>query len=193
MRRAVPMLLLLAGCAANPPLPPEREAQLAARSSELANRFQSELQIALKSAMVSGGPAAAIEVCAQAAPAIAQQLSAESGAQVRRTALQPRNPIAKPDAFERETMTAWRATPLDPAGKPMVRSATVSTDNGPAFRWMRAIPTQGMCLTCHGETLEPDVAAAISARYPDDKATGFREGQLRGALSIRWTGAALKG
>lgn len=130
--------------------------------------------------------------CAQVAPAIAERLSQESGAQVRRTALQPRNPAAKPDAFERETMTAWRTQPLDASGKPMVRSAAVSTDNGPAYRWIRAIPTQGMCLTCHGETLEPDVAAAITARYPDDKATGFREGQLRGALSIRWTGDALK-
>lgn len=193
MRRTLPMLMLLAGCSAAPALPPEREAHLAARSTELANSFQSELQAALKSALASGGPATAIEVCAQVAPAIAKRLSAESGAEIRRTALQPRNPGAKPDAFERETMTAWRAAPLDPAGKPMVRSAALSTDSGPAFRWMRAIPTQAMCLQCHGETIAPDVAAAISARYPDDKATGFREGQLRGALSIRWTGDALKG
>jgi hypothetical protein len=193
MRRALPILLALAGCSAAPALPPGREAQLAARSAELADAFQSELQAALKSALAAGGPAAAIEVCAQAAPAIAQRLSADSGAQVRRTALQPRNPAAKPDAFERETMTAWRAEPLDASAKPMVRSAAVSTDEGPAYRWMRAIPTQGMCLQCHGEMIEPDVAAAIAARYPDDKATGFREGQLRGALSIRWTGDALKG
>lgn len=193
MRRALPALLLLAGCSAAPVLPPDREADLAARSTTLADSFRSELQAALKSALAAGGPAAAIEVCAQAAPAIAERLSADSGAHVRRTALQPRNPAAKPDAFERETMTAWRATPLDAAGKPMVRSAAVRTDDGPAYRWMRAIPTQKMCLQCHGETLEPEVAAAIAGRYPDDKATGFREGQLRGALSIRWTGDALKG
>lgn len=192
MHRALSMLLLLSGCAASPAIAPQREAELAARSAQLANSFQSELQAALKSALAAGGPAAAIEVCADAAPAIAERLSAESGAQVRRTALKPRNPNAKPDAFERETMTAWRATPLDPTGKPMVRSAAVSTEDGPAYRWMRAIPTQGMCLTCHGETLEPDVAAAIAARYPDDKATGFREGQLRGALSIRWADDALQ-
>ena len=193
MHRSLPILLLLAGCTATPALPPQREAELAARSAQLADSFQSELQAALKSALASGGPAAAIEVCAQAAPAIAGRLSAESGAQVRRTALRPRNPAAKPDAFERETMTAWRAQPLDAAGRPMVRSAAVTTNGVPAYRWMRAIPTQGMCLACHGEAIEPDVAAAIAARYPDDKATGFREGQLRGALSIRWAGDALKG
>ncbi len=193
MRYALPFLVILAGCNGGPALPPDREAALAARSETLANNFQTELQAALKSALASGGPAAAIEVCAQTAPAIARRLSTESGAEVRRTALQPRNPDAKPDAFERETMTAWRAAPLDPAGEPMVRSAALSTDKGPAFRWMRAIPTQKMCLQCHGEAIAPDVAAAISARYPDDKAMGFREGQLRGALSIHWTGDALKG
>lgn len=190
---AIPLIALLASCSAPPAIPQQRQAELEARSEALANRFQSELQQALKAALADGGPVGAIEACAQIAPALAERLSAESGATVRRTALQARNPIAKPDAFERETMTAWRATPLDATGKPVVRSVSVSTDNGPAYRWMRAIPTQGMCLTCHGETLEPDVAAAIAARYPDDKATGFREGQLRGALSIRWTGDALKG
>jgi hypothetical protein len=193
MRHALPILVILAACSGSPALSPDREATLAARSEALANSFQSELQAALKAALASGGPAAAIDVCAQAAPAIAKRLSGESGAEVRRTALQPRNPDAKPDAFERETMTAWRAAPLDAAGTPMVRSAALSTDNGPAFRWIRAIPTQKMCLQCHGDAIAPDVAAAISARYPDDKATGFREGQLRGALSIRWTGEALKG
>jgi hypothetical protein len=193
MRAMLPILLVLTACSAAPALPPEREAALAARSALLADAFQSELQGALKGALASGGPAAAIEVCAQVAPAIAERLSAESGAQVRRTALKPRNPAAKPDAFERETMTAWRVSPLDQAGKPMVRGAGVSSDEGPAFRWMRAIPTQKMCLQCHGETIAPEVAAAIAARYPEDRATGFREGELRGALSIRWTGDALKG
>jgi hypothetical protein len=50
-----------------------------------------------------------------------------------------------------------------------------------------------MCLQCHGEALAPEVTQALAARYPDDRATGFREGQLRGALSIRWAGATVSG
>jgi hypothetical protein len=56
---------------------------------------------------------------------------------------------------------------------------------------MRAIPTAPVCTTCHGATVAPDVAAAIAARYPEDRATGFSPGDLRGAFSIAWTGKAL--
>jgi hypothetical protein len=51
---------------------------------------------------------------------------------------------------------------------------------------MRAIPTDALCLTCHGKTLAPDLAAAIARNYPGDQATGFELGQLRGAFSVTW-------
>jgi hypothetical protein len=51
---------------------------------------------------------------------------------------------------------------------------------------MRAIPTDAVCLTCHGATLAPELAAAIRRDYPDDAATGFSQGQLRGAFSVIW-------
>lgn len=41
---------------------------------------------------------------------------------------------------------------------------------------------QPMCLTCHGADLAPDVQAAIAERYPDDRATGYRTGELRGVI-----------
>lgn len=43
------------------------------------------------------------------------------------------------------------------------------------------------CLSCHGT--DPDVATSIAALYPKDKATGFRPGELRGAMLVRWTSA----
>jgi hypothetical protein len=51
---------------------------------------------------------------------------------------------------------------------------------------MRAIPMEPLCTTCHGKTLAPDVAAAIAKAYPNDQATGFEPGQLRGAVSVVW-------
>lgn len=69
-----------------------------ARSEILANRFQKELLSALTAAMAAEGPQGAIGVCSSIAPALAAQLSEESGASVRRTALKTRNPAAKSDA-----------------------------------------------------------------------------------------------
>jgi len=41
------------------------------------------------------------------------------------------------------------------------------------------------CLKCHGEQLDPAVQARIKELYPDDKATGYKTGDLRGAVTIR--------
>ena len=45
---------------------------------------------------------------------------------------------------------------------------------------------QPMCLNCHGEkaVLAPGVQDALNKIYPDDKAVGYKEGDLRGAWHI---------
>jgi hypothetical protein len=162
-----------------------REAE--ARSGVLADRFQKELMSALTAAMAAEGPQGAVGVCSGIAPALAAQLSEESGASVRRTALRTRNPAAKADATEQRVMEGWAAAPLDDNGRPKRWTAR----EGGEYRYMRAIPTMPMCLACHGENIAPEVSAAIRAHYPEDRATGFAPGQLRGAFAIRWDDAAL--
>lgn len=192
MRRIALSLLIATGlgaCASNE-MSHDRAAtavQAEARSAALADRFQKDLLGALTAAMAAEGPEGAIGVCSRIAPALAAQLSEESGAIVRRTALRTRNPAALADATERHVMESWTDAPLDENGRPKQWSAM----EGGTFRYMRAIPTMPMCLACHGETIAPEVRAAIRAHYPADEATGFRPGQLRGAFSIRWDEAAL--
>lgn len=183
------LALSLSACASNE-LAADRtkmaeEAQ--ARSEILADRFQKELLSALTDAMAAEGPQGAIGVCSSIAPALAAQLSGESGATVRRTALRTRNPAAKADATEQRVMESWAAAPLGEDGKPKRWAA----HEGDQHRYMRAIPTMPMCLACHGENIAPEVRAAIRAHYPEDQATGFAPGQLRGAFSVRWDDAAL--
>ena len=55
------------------------------------------------------------------------------------------------------------------------------------FRYMKAIPTGPICLNCHGGALTPDVSAKLKELYPDDKATGFKIGDLRGAFTVTLT------
>lgn len=180
-------LVVVAGCAALP-APPAAEgaADRLAASRALADRFQAELQQALAAAIAADGVAGAVTACAQIAPALAEGLSEESGATVRRTALRVRNPAAAPDAFERAALERLAAAPLDAEGRP----AEVMAVDGGRFRYLRAIPTRGLCLQCHGEAIAPEVKAAIAAAYPADRATGFREGELRGAFSIAWPPSA---
>jgi hypothetical protein len=160
-----------------------------ARSRVLADQLVGRLKLELQQALQAGGPVAAIDVCRTRAPAIAAELSTESGAQVGRTALRVRNPANAPDELERKVLLQFKdelaAAKSAPTGPPEA-VFELATPQGVEHRYMRAIPLQPPCVMCHGKALAPDVAAAIERLYPDDAATGFEPGELRGAVTVRW-------
>jgi hypothetical protein len=43
-----------------------------------------------------------------------------------------------------------------------------------------------LCVNCHGprDALAPGVAEILDAEYPDDRATGYRPGDLRGLVRV---------
>ena len=133
--------------------------------------------------MKQGGPMAAVGVCNQRAPEIAAQLSEETGFELSRTSLKPRaNPPADWERAVLEDFEARRAAGESPQAIEWHEVATV--DGKPHLRYMKAIGTKGVCLTCHGSDLDPALQAKIETLYPDDQATGFEKGDIRGAFSI---------
>jgi hypothetical protein len=174
---------MLAMVAASPADEPSLDAATAL-SRDVSVQFQQQLGSALQSAIKAQGTAGAVTACATIAPDVAARLSAESGATVRRTAIRYRNPLAAPDDYERTIMAALASAP---AGQMVESAGWTGTGDTRRFRYLRAIPTAPLCLSCHGSTIAPDVAAAIAAAYPNDKATGFASGTMRGAFSISWT------
>ena len=167
---------------------PETDERLA-RSRALAEQLAGQLKVELQQAMQSGGPVAAIEVCQSRAPEIAAQLGQPSGARVGRTALRVRNPANAPDDLERKVLQQFAdefAAAKSPLPGPSEAVFELRTPQGIEHRYMRAIPMQPLCVTCHGKTIAPEIAAAIASRYPEDAATGFETGDLRGAITVRW-------
>jgi len=167
------------------------------RSRALTMQLGTELKGELTRAIEQGGPVSAIAVCRERAPAIAARLSAESAAKVSRTALRVRNPSNAPDELQRavlqqfaEQLAAAPAATTTAAGGPPEAVFEIKGPGGIERRYMRAIPTDAVCLTCHGATLSPDLAAAIQRDYPADAATGFAQGELRGAFSVIWPAVA---
>ena len=157
-------------------------AQLEQQAQALARQFVGELKPQLQQAMRAGGPAGAIEVCADIAPRLADRLSAQSGWQVKRVSLKPRNASrAQPDAWETTVLQDFDRRQA--AGEPAAgihRGELV----GGRYRYMQAQGAGALCLTCHGTNLAPPVQAALQAYYPDDRATGYTLGQIRGAISL---------
>jgi hypothetical protein len=157
-----------------------------ATARQIVKRFAGELKGELKAAVDAEGFEHAIGVCKDAAPRIAAKLSAETGWRVARTALRLRNPSNAPDTLERGVLNDFleRAAAGEPLAKMDFASQEMDAGGRKSFRYIKVIPTGELCLTCHGANVDPELAARIRASYPEDQATGFEAGELRGAFTL---------
>ncbi len=148
--------------------------------------FSERLKGELGAAIKTDGAANAVSLCQTISPDISTVLTDESGFEVSRTSLKLRNPENTPGPWELEGLRMFQdnvAAGADPAK--LERYAEVLTAEGDRlFRYMRAIPTGDMCLACHGTDIKADVRAELTRYYPEDKATGYKLGELRGAFSL---------
>ena len=140
----------------------------------------------LVAAIKAGGAVAAVGVCRTIAPAIAEDKSRTYRVKVGRTSLKVRNPANAPDEFERQVLEEF-VRKIDAGADPasLEHAETVAQGDERVFRYMKAIPTAAEpCLTCHGSSLRPELKAEILRLYPNDQATGFKPGELRGAFTV---------
>jgi len=126
------------------------------------------------------GPVHAIGACNTQAPAIAEA-SSKAGVKVGRASHRLRNPANVAPDWVQPILDAYVADAGDRAPR------TVSLGGGRAG-YVEPILVQPLCLTCHGESLAPEVAAHIDALYPDDAATGFALDDLRGVWWVELPG-----
>lgn len=177
MRKMIPILVSMAFVGST-----MASDSLQLEAQELATQFVDQLKPQLKKAMAEGGPTRAIEVCASAAPKIADSLSAESGWVVRRVSLKSRNASrGTPDDWERTVLEQFdRRHDAGESAAKMSYDETV----GRQYRYIQAQGVEPLCLTCHGLNLSVTVRESIKLYYPDDWATNYTLGQVRGAVSV---------
>ena len=175
-------LLVLMGALLAAPIP-AAEDPLLAESRDIARDFGDRLRAALQAAMVEGGPAGAVDICKEAAPQIASELSRTTGAQVVRTSLRVRNPRNLAAAWQAEVLRSFEAQAA--AGASAAPEYFERLGDG-EVRYMKAIPAAGLCLACHGTALSEDVRQMLGELYPHDRAVGYEPGDVRGAFSIVW-------
>jgi hypothetical protein len=159
------------------------ESKALARANAAADVFGRELKDTLRGELQHGGPPSAIGVCQKDAPALAAQLAASEGVQIGRSSLRLRNPANAGPAW----VTAW----LNDQGERRAEgvesvSVVVNGPDGQLARVLRPLEVEAPCLLCHGapDTLASEVVAALAERYPQDQATGYSLGDLRGALWV---------
>jgi len=151
---------------------------------KLAKDFGVRLRDHLMHSLQEQGPVGAIDSCHFSAPGIRNRLE-EMHITVRRTSLKLRNPDNKADAWETRALQFFDAEQVAGADAANLEHyALIPGEHNWEFRYFKAIPTGPVCLGCHGDNLAPEVQQAILAKYPDDSATGYSLGQVRGAFSI---------
>lgn len=167
------------------PAPPVDVDALTAEARAAIKDFGPTLKHELQSAMSTGGPVDAIQVCNLRAPEIAAATGVRHDLQIGRTSHKVRNPANAPDEWEAIRLQDFlNAVEQGAAPQTLDYGAVVRTDEGVVFRYMAAIPTAGLCLVCHGQELAPEISEALDALYPKDQARGFEVGDLRGAFTV---------
>lgn len=141
-----------------------------AKAIEAKDALFAKLSGRLMEVMQSEGPAKAIGVCSAEARQIAETIGKEKGVVIGRTALKLRN--------KDNRAPSWAETLLSEEATEPVFVDVNSKTAGALF----PIKLKAKCLMCHGaeDSLDADVKAQLVLRYPDDRATGFEEGDLRG-------------
>lgn len=166
-------------------LDPERERRVVqvgeAAAQELAGGLIGELTAALD----AGGPAGAIEFCATEAGPLtrAAQEARGEGIVIKRTSSRVRNPANAPDPLERMALRHFESALA--AGDPLPeRMVQVVSDS--VYRYYKPLVIAPLCVQCHGprDALERAVRQALERRYPEDAATGYAPGDLRGLIRV---------
>ncbi len=178
----------LLACVAIPAAAAEEPA-IVAETKAVADNLARQLGATLKDAMQNHGPAAAIGACRDAAPALAGELSRSTGWRVSRVSLRPRDPLlGSADPWEQAALLdiERRLTRGEPADA-VARAEIVDEPQGKFLRYLKPLPTQELCLTCHGpqEVISEPVKSSLAKLYPRDPATGYLPGRLRGAISVK--------
>jgi len=158
---------------------------LLTEARKVATSLPPRLLTALQEEISKSGPEGAISVCKDMAPRMAGEISQQTGWKIKRVSLKARNDArAVPDSWEKAALEDFdkRAAAGEPPAK-LEKGEKIGNE----YRFVKALPVQPLCLNCHGpaEQISPAVKAVLAKHYPNDLATGYSVGQIRGVISVR--------
>ena len=143
-----------------------------------------KLSGALGEAIGKSGPAGALSVCSEKAPQIAKEIAAANGVTLRRATHKPRNPKNAADEIEKAALAAFMAAL---AKKEAPTPQVITNADGSQTFFAPIVLGNPLCLQCHGtpeKDIVPETLAVIQKLYPEDQATGFELGDLRGLWRV---------
>jgi len=153
-----------------------------------AKDYMKELKGVLIEQIQTGGVLQAVSVCSDTAQILTNEFGLSKGLFIKRVSLKNRNQNNYPDDFEKGVLNRFQLLHQNNGLTSETEYAEITTEEDIKYlRYLKPIVIQAECLNCHGSESElmPEVNSLIAQKYPDDKATGYRTGDLRGAVSIK--------
>ncbi len=160
---------------------PSVEEQATLKGNQISSVLLQKLGGELKSQMQTGGPMGALHFCSQNALALTEQIAKESKTSIKRISINNRNPVNKANKVETALLNEWDN--LVKNGQPLPEQKLVNVSERTIMYYKPIVINNEACLKCHGN-IEGELAKAVKATYPDDKATGYKMGDLRGMIAI---------
>jgi len=150
--------------------------------------FMKDLKSILIEQIQTNGVLQAMSVCSDTAQVLTNNFGVKRGVYIRRVSLRNRNANNFPDDFEKRILNRFELLHQNNELNGETEYAEIVTEGDYNYlRYLKPIIIQAECLNCHGNQTEmmPDVRNLIVQNYPDDKAIGYKSGDLRGAVSIK--------
>jgi hypothetical protein len=153
---------------------------------KVSNQLAEKVRGLLLQEIGKGGFSSAVRVCSELAQEMTLQFNAQTGHDVRRISLRYRNPQNVPDAYEQRKLEEFNI--LNQKKELSNEYSEIVEERGKKYlRYLRPLIVSPLCITCHGpkENIPQEVKAILAERYPDDRATGFLVGDVRGAITVK--------
>lgn len=157
----------------------QNQEALMLRGKEVAQNTFKALSQELKESLEEGGIENAISYCNINALPLTDSLSNQYNAEIKRTSAKYRNPKNAPTMEEGKILLAFQEQKDKGVDmKPKI------LENGDNHIFYAPIVMQEMCMNCHGPKDQISAYEKILEKYPNDLATGYNTGDLRGMWSI---------
>jgi hypothetical protein len=153
---------------------------------KVSNQLAEKVRGLLLQEIEKGGFSSAVRVCSELAQEMTLQFNARTGHHVRRVSLKYRNPKNVPDAYEQRKLEEFNI--LNQKKELSNEYSEVVEEQGKKYlRYLKPLIVAPLCITCHGskENIPQEVKNILAERYPDDRATGFLVGDVRGAITVK--------
>lgn len=175
-------LLLFQGCDNSPKK--EQGKDYYSLGAEVVDVTFSALSKQLQGALADGEVKDAVKYCNFIVNPLVDSIARKYNAEIRRITLKPRNILNRPRDYEDRMLLAYDENFEE--GR-LLKPIVENLPDGTHLYYSPIKIISPLCLKCHGE-VGKDIAQKdydyIKSLYPNDNATGYKEGDLRGVWTI---------